>query len=202
MKYRLTLPQNLLDKDRFNIYSLEIETKPGEIISKHINVKDYRELVALTNTKQRTRMVLLYYFAEKNNYIVLGTTNKTEYLQGFFVKYGDGGVDIEPLADLYKTQVFELAEYLNIPEVILHRKPSPDTYSLEVSDTEFYYCIPFDKLDLLLYAYENQVDMTKIKDELILEESQIKRAFSDFERKRKTTEHFRYLPPFPSNVAF
>ena len=103
---------------------------------------------------------------------------------------------------LYKTQVFELAEYLNVPEVILQRKPSPDTYSLEVSDTEFYYCIPFDKLDLLLYAYENQVDMTKIKDELFLEESQIKRAFSDFERKRKMTEHFRYLPPFPSNVTF
>ena len=202
MRYRLTLPQNLLDKDRFNIYSLEIEIKPGEIISKHMNIKDYRELVALTNIKQRTRMVLLYYFAEKNNYIVLGTTNKTEYLQGFFVKYGDGGVDIEPLADLYKTQVFELAEYLNVPEVIVQRKPSPDTYSLEVSDTEFYYCIPFDKLDLLLYAYENQIDMTKIKDELILEESQIKRAFLDFERKRKMTEHFRYLPPFPSNVTF
>lgn len=202
MRYRLTLPQNLLDKDRFNIYSLEIEIKPGEIISKHMNIKDYRELVALTNIKQRTRMVLLYYFAEKNNYIVLGTTNKTEYLQGFFVKYGDGGVDIEPLADLYKTQVFELAEYLNVPEVIVQRKPSPDTYSLEVSDTEFYYCIPFDKLDLLLYAYENQIDMTKIKDELILEETQIKRAFSDFERKRKMTEHFRYLPPFPSNVTF
>lgn len=202
MRYRLTLPQNLLDKDRFNIYSLEIELKPGEISSKHMNIKDYRELVALTNIKQRTRMVLLYYFAEKNNYVVLGTTNKTEYLQGFFVKYGDGGVDIEPLADLYKAQVFELAEYLMVPEAILQRKPSPDTYSLEVSDTEFYYCIPFDKLDLLLYAYENQIDISKIKDELQLDESQIKRAFFDFERKSKATENFRQLPPFPSNDTF
>jgi NAD+ synthase len=202
MRYRLILPQNLLDRDRFNIYSLEIEIKPGEIISTHLNIKDYRELVALTNIKQRTRMVQLYYFAEKNNYIVVGTTNKTEYLQGFFVKYGDGGVDIEPLADLYKTQVFELAEYLNVPEVIIQRKPSPDTYSLEVSDTEFYYCIPFDKLDLLLYAYESHIDRLKIKQELILDESQIERAFVDFERKRKMTEHLRHLPPVPSTATF
>ena len=197
MRYRLVLPQNLLDRDRFNIYSLEIEQEPGDIISKHINIKDYRELVSLTNIKQRTRMVLLYYYAEKNNYLVVGTTNKTEYLQGFFVKYGDGGVDIEPLANLYKVQVFELAKHLNVPDVIIQREPSPDTYSLEVSDTEFYYCIPFDKLDLLLYAYENQVDRLKIKQELLLDESQIERAFMDFERKRKITEHLRHLPPVP-----
>jgi NAD+ synthase len=197
MRYRLILPQNLLDKDRYNIYSLEIEVKPGEIVSKHISVKDYRELVALTNIKQRTRMVLLYSLAEKNNYIVAGTTNKTEYLQGFFVKYGDGGVDIEPLANLYKTQIFDLAKYLNVPEVIIQRKPSPDTFSLEVSDTEFYYCIPFETLDLLLYAFENQIDISNIKKELMLDESQVKRAFSDFERKRRMTEHFRHLPPVP-----
>lgn len=197
MKYRLTLPQNLLDKDRFNIYSLEIEIAPGRTISRHLDARDYRELVALSNIKQRTRMVLLYYFAEKNNYIVAGTTNKTEYLQGFFVKYGDAGVDIEPLANLYKTQVFELAKYLQVPGQIIQRKPSPDTFSLEVSDVEFYYCIPFDRLDLLLYAYENQTDISVIKSELKLEESQIKRAFSDFERKKKLTEHFRHLPPTP-----
>jgi len=197
MKYRLILPQNLLDKDRFNVYSLEIQVEPGKIISKYINAKDYREIVALTSIKQRSRMVLLYYVAEKNNFLVAGTTNKTEYLQGFFVKYGDGGVDIEPLASLYKTQVFELAKYLNVPEEIVKRKPSPDTFSLEVSDTEFYHCIPFEKLDLLLYAYDNQIDISKIKSELGLEESQIKRAFSDFDRKRKITEHFRHLPPTP-----
>jgi len=202
MRYRLTLPQNLLDKDRYSIYSLEIEQKPGEIISRHININDYRELASLTNIKQRTRMVLLYYYAEKNNYLVVGTTNKTEYLQGFFVKYGDGGVDIEPLANLYKVQVFELAKHLKVPDVIIQREPSPDTYSLEVSDTEFFYCIPFDKLDLLLYAHENQIEMSIIKDELKLDESQIKRAFFDFERKSKMTEHFRCLPSFPSNLTF
>jgi NAD+ synthase len=197
MRYRLILPQNLLEKDRYNIYSLEIEVKPGEVVSKLINIKDYRELVALTNIKQRTRMILLYSFAEKNNYIVTGTTNKTEYLQGFFVKYGDGGVDIEPLANLYKTQIFELAKHLNVPEVIIQRKPSPDTFSLEVSDTEFYYCIPFETLDLLLYAFENQIDISNIKKELMLNESQVKRAFSDFDRKRRMTEHSRHLPPVP-----
>lgn len=197
MKYRLVLPQNLLEKDRFNIYSLEIQIEPENIISKHINLKDYLEIAALNNIKQRTRMVLLYYFAEKYNYLVAGTTNKTEYLQGFFVKYGDGGVDIEPLANLYKTQIFELAKHLNIPEEIIKRKPSPDTFSLEVSDTEFYYCMPFDILDLLLYAYENQIALSEIKNELGLEESQIKRAFIDFNRKTRITEHLRHLPPTP-----
>jgi len=197
MKYRLILPQNLLDKERYNVYSLEIEVEPGKIISKRIKSNDYLEIVALSNIKQRSRMVLLYYYAEKNNYLVAGTTNNTEYLQGFFVKHGDGGVDIEPLADLYKTQVFELAQYLNIPDEIIKRKPSPDTFTLEVSDTEFYHCIPFDKLDLLLYAFENQIALPEIMSELSLEEPQIKRAFSDFSRKRIMTEHFRHLPPSP-----
>ena len=142
-------------------------------------------------------MMHLYYFAESNNYLVCGTTNKTETVQGYLVKYGDGGVDIEPLAKLYKTQVYQLAGYLGVTKEIIEREPSPDTFSLKVTDEEFYFRIPYDRLDLLLYAWENNVDITEVCEAMALTEEQVKRVFRDFTSKYNATKHLRTLPPTP-----
>jgi len=194
-KFRLVMPQNLLEKDRYNISTLEVQDPQGNRHSRRLSAQEYLNMVAATDIKQRVRMTILYYYAEKNNYLVAGTTNYPETLQGFFVKYGDGGVDIEPIAHLYKTQVYQLAEYLHVPKEIINRTPSPDTYSLPVSDKELYYCLPMEQLDLLLYAKENNVSYEKIKEVLQLDDIQIDRVFRDFEAKQKATEHFRQLPP-------
>jgi NAD+ synthase len=113
------------------------------------------------------------------------------------VKFGDGGVDIEPLAPLYKVQVYALAEYLDVPKEIRDRTPSPDTYSLEVSDKDFYFCLPYDMLDIILYGAENNVPKQTVAKEMGLEIAQVERVWKDLERKKEGTEHLRTLPPSP-----
>jgi len=141
--------------------------------------------------KQRLRMVSLYYYAEKNNYLVCGTTNRNEYIQGFFVKHGDGGVDIEPIVHLYKTQVYQLARFFKVMDEIIDRAPSPDTFSFIVSDEEMYFRMPFEMLDPLLYAWENNIDIKEVCQTLSLKQEQIERAFRDFRSKYNATEHLR-----------
>jgi NAD+ synthase len=192
-KLKITLPPDLLSRDAFNIFTLTIDDGRGNVKSTRLKMETFLGIVAATNTKQRTRMMHLYYRAEKMNYLVCGTTNKSENIQGFFVKYGDGGVDIEPLAHLYKTQVCQLAEYLGVIDEIIQRTPSPDTYSFHVSDEEFYFRIPYEKLDLLLCAWENKVPLEEVCKVMALEEDQVKRAFRDFAAKHHSTEHLRRL---------
>jgi NAD+ synthase len=195
LKFHVTLPQNLLEKDRFNYYSIIVEGKDGNRETKRLSGNDWLEISACTNIKQRTRMIQLYYYAEKQNYIVAGTTNKSELLQGFFLKFGDGGVDIEPIAHLYKSQVFEMSKYLGVIQEIIGRPPSPDTYSLPVTDKELYFCIDYELLDLLLYAYENDVPRPDISKALSLNEEQINRVFRDFKAKKQATWHLRMTAP-------
>jgi NAD+ synthase len=140
-------------------------------------------------------MIQLYYYAEKTNYLVAGTTNKSEVIQGNFVKFGDGGVDIEPIAHLYKTQVYPMANYLGVIQEIIDRPSSPDMCSLPVSDKEFYFCLDFELLDLLLYAYENRISFSNISKTLGLEETQIECVFKDFKAKEQATWHLRRTPP-------
>lgn len=194
-KFHITLPQNLLEKDRLNYHSITIEDRNGKRQKKRISGNDWLEISASQNMKQRIRMTQLYYYAEKNNYIVAGTTNKAEVAQGFYVKFGDGGVDIEPIAHLYKTQVYELARNMGVINEIISRSPSPDTYSLPVTDKEFYFCLDYEILDLLLYACENNVPFNNISNILDLNEEQIKRVFRDFQAKERATWHLRQMPP-------
>lgn len=194
-KSKIILPQELLNKDTFNFFRLVIEDTDGNTKSARLDMMSLQQIVAATNIKQRTRMTQLYYYAEKNNYLVCGTTNKTETIQGFFVKYGDGGVDIEPIAQLYKTQVYKLASHLGVTKEIIERAPSPDTYSYQVTDEEFYFRIPYDELDLLLYAWEKGFGLDEVGKVMGLSEQQIRRAFRDFHSKYKATEHLRSLPP-------
>jgi NAD+ synthase len=194
-KSKIILPQELLNKDTFNFFRLVIEDTNGHTKSARLDMMNLQQIVAATNIKQRARMIQLYYYAEKNNYLVCGTTNKTETIQGFFVKYGDGGVDIEPIAQLYKTQVYKLANYLGVTREIIKRAPSPDTYSYQVTDEEFYFRIPYDELDLLLYTWEKGLALDEVGKVMGLSEQQIRRAFRDFNSKYKATEHLRSLPP-------
>ncbi|MCP4650122.1 MAG: NAD(+) synthase [PVC group bacterium] len=191
---KITLPPDLLEKDAFNFFTLNMDDGSGNVKTARLKKESLNGIVAATNMKHRTRMLTLYYYAEKKNYIVCGTTNKTETLEGDFVKYGDGGVDIEPLAHSYKSQGYQLAEYLGIIREIIERAPSPDTFSLPVSDQEFYFRMDFDKLDPLLYAWENKVDMSKVCEVMGLTEVQVKRAFRDFTSKYNTTKHLRHMP--------
>ena len=194
-KFHITLPQNLLEKNRLNYHSITIEDGNGTRQTRRISGPDWLEISACQNMKQRTRMIQLYHYAEKNNYLVAGTTNRSEVMQGFYVKFGDGGVDIEPIAHLYKTQVYQLARYFGVIDEILNRPPSPDTYSLPVTDKEFYFCLDYELLDLLLYAYENNVPLSTVSDGLDLREEQVERVFKDFKAKEQATWHLREMPP-------
>jgi len=194
-RFKITLPPDLLSRDAFNFFTLTIDDGRGSVKSARLKKDTLNAIIAATDTKQRTRMMHLYYFAEKMNYFVCGTTNRSETIQGFFVKYGDGGVDIEPIAHLYKTQVYQLSEYTGVIEEIIQRTPSPDTYSFEVSDEEFFFRIPYDKLDLLLYSWEKKVPIAEVCEVMNLTEDQVKRAFRDFSAKYNATRHLRILPP-------
>ena len=148
--------------------------KNREVIStKRLSAAQFFYILSLQNVKQRTRMIVEYMYAEKMNYVVCGTTNKTELLTGFFVKYGDGGVDLEPIANCYKLQVYKLAELLHIDERIISRAPSPDTWSHFTSDEEVSLRIPYDILDQLLYAQENHLPSAIVQQSTNLDEQQI-----------------------------
>ncbi|MHC4430273.1 MAG: NAD(+) synthase [Planctomycetota bacterium] len=194
-KSKITLPADLLSRDSLNFFTLKVDDGKGNIKTARLNKKMLNGLVAATDTKQRVRMIHLYYYAEKMNYIVCGTTNKTEVMQGFFVKYGDGGVDIEPLSHLYKAQVYELSEHLGVIREIRKRAPSPDTWSFEVNDEEFYFRMPYVTLDPLLYAWEHQIPTERVCEAMDLTEEQVNRAMRDFNAKYKATRHLRQSPP-------
>ncbi len=193
-KAKIVLPQNVLDGDTFNIFSLTIVTPDGEEKTQRLPLREYFQIVAASNFKQRTRMAMLYYHAELRNYAVIGTANKNEHDQGFFVKYGDAGVDVKPIAHLYKTQVYQLAQYLDVPEEIQQRPPTTDTYSAHSTQQEFFFRLPFATMDLLWYAQEYGVPVPEVAQAMGLTEVQVQRAFDDFTRKWRTTEYLR-MPP-------
>ncbi|HSB66560.1 MAG TPA: NAD(+) synthase [Anaerolineales bacterium] len=193
-KAKIVLPQNVLDEDTFNIFSLTIVTPSGDEKSQRLPLREYFQIVAASNLKQRTRMSLLYYHAELRNYAVIGTANKNEHDQGFFVKWGDGGADVMPIRHLFKTQVYQLAEYLELPLAIRQRTPTTDTYSAPTTQQEFFFRLPFETMDLLWYAQEHNVPVSEVAEVMGLNEQQVQRAFNDFSRKSRTTEYLRTLP--------
>lgn len=190
-KYNITLPTDLLERNAFSFYLLQVQIPSGELIKKRLNLDEFRAITSFANIKIRSRMLHLYAEAEKRNLVVVGTTNRTEYILGDFCKYGDGGTDIEPITHLYKNQIYQLSEYLQIIPEIVERQPSPDTFSLPVSDQEFFFRISFDKLDHLLYAWEHKVPEKEVAKVLGLTEDAVKRAFNDFTSKYRATTHLR-----------
>jgi NAD+ synthase len=176
------------------LFSLTIIDSKGNEQSTRLPGAELRQIEAASNFKQRCRMSMLYYHAERLHYAVIGTPNKHEVEQGFFVKYGDGGADVMPIAHLYKTQVYQLARYMGIPDEIIRRTPTTDTYSAEQTQEEFFYQMPFSEMDLLWYGYENQYDPAEIAPVIGLTADQVKGVFVNFERKYNTTEYLRMSP--------
>ena len=193
-KAKITLPTNLMEKETLNVFQLTIITPDGKTKSERIPLKEYLQIVAASNFKQRSRMCMLYYHAEARNYAVIGTGNKNEHEQGFFVKYGDGGADIKPIAHLFKTQVFQLADYLEVPEEIRKRTPTTDTYSAEQTQEEFFFRVPFDILDRVWFGWEKGVPSKQIAEALELTEENVESIMHDTQRKIRTTEYLRMEP--------
>ena len=197
-EYRLVFSENF-DNDGLSIPYLEVNDENKQIHKIKLSLNDYSTVTAATNIKHRIRMTRLYFHAEKNNFLVCGTTNKAEFQQGYFVKYGDGGVDIEPLANLYKTQIYQLGKYLDIPNEIIERKASPDTWSFDVSDEEFFYSLPYEIVDLMLFAKEKSVTLSDICSTLDLKEEKVKRILNSIERKLQASKTSRIFPPSWNN---
>lgn len=178
------------------ISSITVIKPDGKVISKVLPVKEYLQIVAATNFKQRSRMTMLYYHAERLHYAVIGTPNKHEVEQGFFVKYGDGGADVMPIGHLYKTQVYQLADYLGVPQEIIDRTPTTDTYTAEQTQEDFFYQMPFEEMDLIWYGWENDYSAEEVGNVMEKSTVEIENIYKNFERKRKTTEYLRMKPIF------
>ena len=176
------------------LFSVTIVDNKGTEQSKRVPATELRQIEAASNLKQRCRMSMLYYHAERLHYAVIGTPNKHEVEQGFFVKNGDGGADVMPIAHLYKTQVYQLAHYLGVPHEIIERTPTSDTYSAEQTQEEFFFQLPFQQMDLLWYAFKNKYDPEEVGNVMEKTPDEIKKVFAGFERKINTTEYLR-MPP-------
>ncbi|KAF5434112.1 NAD+ synthase [Candidatus Methanophagaceae archaeon] len=190
-KSKITLPGSLLDDDTLNIFTLTIVSPEGKEFEERVLSADFYQIVAASNFKQRMRMTMLYYHAELRNFAVVGTAPKNEHDLGFFVKHGDGGVDIAPIQHLFKSQVYQLAAYLEVPEDIRSRTPTSDTYSAGSTQEEFFFRLPFRLLDLIWAGWEREVPPEVIAEELGLTPEQIQRVIDDLVRKNRTTEYLR-----------
>ena len=193
-KAKIVNPGNIMNKGTFNFFNLTIENEAGEVKSKRMPLRAYLQVVAASNLKQRLRMTTLYYHAEKRNWAVIGTGNKDEHEQGFFVKYGDGGADLKPIAHLFKVQVYQLAQYLGVPEGIIKRTPTTDTYSAEVTQEEFFFGLDFYNMDMIWYALEHDVPPAQAAAVLDLTVEQVERAYANIKRKIVATEYLRMNP--------
>lgn len=191
---KIVLPGDLLDQGTLNVFQLVATDPQGNEYRQRLPLREYYQIVAASNFKQRTRTNLLYYYAELHNYAVIGTPNKNEHDLGFFVKYGDGGYDFAPIRHLFKTQVYQLAAYLGVPESICTRPATTDTYPGGGTQEEFFYRIPFELLDCIWLGYEKGISEQEIADGLELNKEQVKRVVDDIIRKKRTTEFLRNAP--------
>lgn len=200
-KSKITLPGSLLDEQTLNVFYLTVVSPDGEEIIKRIPTAEFLQIMAASNFKQRTRMAMLYYHAERKNYAVAGTANKNEHDLGFFVKYGDGGVDLSPILHLFKSQVYQLAKYLEIPSEIQQRPPTSDTYSAGSTQEEFFFRLPFEVLDLIWLGIEKGYSPAEIAAHLELSDEQVNRIALDIQQKKRTTEYLR-RPPLQLTPSF
>jgi len=193
-KMKIVIPKEILERKLPPVFYVTVVFADGSEISRRLPPDAYLQIVAASNFKQRSRMSMLYYHAEARHFAVIGTPNKHEVKQGFFVKYGDGGADVMPIGNLYKTQVYQLAEHLGVPREIIERTPTTDTYTAEQTQEEFFYQMPFEKMDLLWFAWENGYAPADVAREMNMSEDDVRNNFANFERKLKTTEYLRTGP--------
>lgn len=174
----------------FHYFSVVTERSDGTLHSQRLDLRSYLDIVAAANFKQRTRKMLEYFYADRLNYAVCGTPNLLEFDQGFFVKQGDGAADFKPIAHLYKSQVYQLADELNILPAIRTRPPTTDTYSLPQTQEEFYFALPYRAMDLCLFAFNHQIDAEVVAKTLGLTAERVKSVYQEIMSKRRFA---RYL---------
>lgn len=198
-KCKVTLP-SILDGDRLNVSQLTVVSPSAESRTSRMSAAGYLQLVAATNFKQRTRAMMAYYHADRLNYAVVGTPNRLEYDQGFFVKGGDGLADLKPIAHLYKTQVYTVAAHLGVPDEICRRTPTTDTFSLPQTQEEFYFALPYDRMDLCLYGHNHNMAPVDVAAAIGLHSEQVERVYRDIEAKRRTTKYLHLAPQLVEDV--
>lgn len=203
---RLTIPEygegwksklvssDITERDGFAVFSIVAQGPDNCCMKKRLSLRSYLEIVAATNFKQRIRKMLEYYHSDRLNFCVAGTPNRLEYELGFFVKLGDGASDMKPIAHLYKTQVYQIAEFLEIPEGIRRRRPTTDTYSLAQGQDEFYFSLPYQKMDLCLFGKVNGIPAEQVAEVANMKIEEVERVFRDIVTKRSTTRYLHLKP--------
>jgi NAD+ synthase len=177
-----------------NFFRMVVESPDGSQQEARLPIREYLQIVAATSFKQRIRKTLEYYHADRLNYAVIGTPNRLEYDQGFFVKNGDGAADLKPIAHLYKTQVYALARYLGLPDDVCNAMPTTDTYSLVQGQDEFYFALPYDQMDLALWAYNHGVPPSELAAALKVTEEHAGIVYGDIQGKRRATQYLHARP--------
>lgn len=171
-----------------NHFKLLAQSPTGQSKEVRLDLKEYLQIVAATNFKQRIRKTLEYFHADRLNYAVIGTPNRLEYDQGFFVKNGDGSADVKPIAHLYKSQVYALARHMKLPPEICNATPTTDTYSLPQGQDEFYFALPYAQMDLALWAYNNRKPASELAQALGIDQARAERVYTDIENKRRMSK--------------
>jgi len=179
---------------KVNFFKLVVQSPAGEVFEKRLPIREYLQIVSATNFKQRIRKTVEYFHADRLNYAVIGTPNRLEYDQGFFVKNGDGAADIKPIAHLYKTQVYALARHLGLPDAVCNAAPTTDTYSMAQGQDEFYFALPYHQMDLALWAHNHQVPADELAAALNIEPEHAQFIYGDIESKRRTTHYLHARP--------
>jgi len=185
---------NALAHEGYNITQLVVQSPDGAQQKLRMPLEVYLGIVAATNMKQRTRKQIEYYHADRLNYAVAGTPNRLEYDQGFFVKNGDGAADVKPIAHLYKSQVYQLAAHLGVPEEIRSRPPTTDTYSLAQTQEEFFFGISLATLDMCMYALDHGIAAEAVAPAVGLSTEQVLDVYRDIAGRRRTTR-YQHEPP-------
>ncbi len=198
-KCKIVLP-NILDGKNYRIFSVVTESPDGTQKKARLDLPTYLQIVAATNFKQRVRKMMEYYHADRLNYAVTGTPNRQEYDQGFFVKLGDGAADVKPIAHLYKTQVYELAKYLGIPDEIQNSVPTTDTYSMAQTQEEFFFSVPYDKFDLCLFGKDHNIPAAEVALTIGFTAKQVERIYHDIDQKRSATSYLHAVPVLIENI--
>jgi NAD+ synthase len=191
---------NALESDGYNLTLLVVQAPDGTQRKLRMPLDVYLGIVAATNMKQRTRKQIEYYHADRLNYAVAGTPNRLEYDQGFFVKNGDGAADLKPIAHLYKGQVYQLAEHLGVPEAIRRRPPTTDTWPLAQTQDEFYFSLPYDRMDLCLYGLDHGIPAAAVGRAAGLTADEVERVWRDIAAKRKATRYLHEAPLLVESV--
>lgn len=185
---------------RVNAFHIAAEDPQGGRHDKRLGLQDYLQIVAATNFKQRLRKTLEYFHADRLNYAVVGTPNRLEYDQGFFVKNGDGSADVKPIAHLYKSQVYAMAAHLGLPERVVAAVPTTDTYSLPQGQDEFYFALPYREMDLALWALNHGVPASRLAATLKIPSERAEAIYKDIQTKRRTTTYLHQPPVLMDEV--